>query len=255
MGNGVGGGDDDGSVPNPISASTGWDTGGVEGRLRRKRGPPPLSPTGEPLRRVGYALTAPTDEELYLQAGVPGYGESSVPRRATWGATAPEPSPGAAAAAPALAPAAPAAAPAAAAAAAAAAPPLGGARQLRVATGLVPLGSLPSFLSAWRLLALPAYRGADGCLGARLLLGEQRAAEGAAAGAAAGAPAGRGAPRVRGGALQVVVAVTEWRDARALAGAQESDDYVRAMGALGAYFKGAPEAATYASEPENGFLQ
>jgi len=222
-------GDGNGGVANPITSSVGaYDTGGVEGRLRRKRGPPPLSAAGEPLRRVGYALTAPTDEELYLQAGVPGYGESSVPRRPTWGAAlAPEPAPAA------PAPAAPAPAPAAPAAAAIAA-------QVRIATGLVPVGSLPSFLSAWRLLALPAYRGIDGCLGARLLLGAQRA-EDAAAGAAE-----RG--RVRGGALQVVVALTEWRDARALDAVQDSADYARAMGALAAYFKGAPEVVTYACE-------
>jgi hypothetical protein len=57
------------------------------------------------------------------------------------------------------------------------------AAQVRIATGLVPVGSLPSFLSAWRLLALPAYRGIDGCLGARLLLGAQRAEDAAAAAA------------------------------------------------------------------------
>lgn len=228
--------------PNPFGSS-GWDLGGVEGRLRRKRAPPPLSPTGEPLRRVGYALTAPTDEELYLDAGVPGYGETSLPRRPTWGASpapaapelppAPEPAPS-----PAREPFATAAAPL---------PPGGSARQLRIATALVPVGTLPSFLSAWRLLALPAYRAVDGCTGARLLLGEQRAAADAV-----GPGAGKG--RVRGGALQVVVALTEWRDARALADVQESGDYVRAMGVLAAYFKGAPEVATYAAESADGFL-
>jgi hypothetical protein len=233
---GAGGGSDDpsgGGVPNPITSPSAWDAGGVEGRLRRKRGPPPLSPTGEPLRRVGFALAAPTDEELYLRAGVPGYGETSVPRRQSWAAAAavpppPLPPPPSAESAPKHDP------------PSRAAPPPAGA-QVRVSTGLVPLGSMPSFLSAWRLLALPAYRGLEGCLGARLLLGEQRAEEGAG--------------RVRGGSLQVVVALTEWRDGAALAGVGSSAAYVSAMGVLGSYFKGAPEVATFAAaEPADAFL-
>lgn len=70
-------------VSNPLTRGSGdwYDTGNIESRLKRKRGDIPLSPTGEPLGRTGLSLGQPTEEELYLQAGVPGYAPGTREQR------------------------------------------------------------------------------------------------------------------------------------------------------------------------------
>jgi hypothetical protein len=139
---------------------------------------------------------------------------------------------------------------------------------VRVSSGRVARARLAGFVRAYELLALPAYRAADGCLSARLLVdeldeegeeGEEGAeAEAAAAGsggagvgvsgscASAAAAAAAAAPRAAPGgygALVPVTSVTEWASREALLAAQARREYGEAMRALGGFFAGrAPEA-------------
>jgi hypothetical protein len=124
---------------------------------------------------------------------------------------------------------------------------------------------LAAFVRTYELLALPAYREADGCLSARLLVDELEGSEGdnegggessggdsgggggseASKSAAGGAAPGAAAAAAAGayGALVPVTSVTEWSSREALLAAQERREYGEAMRALGEFFAGrAPEA-------------
>ena len=122
--------------------------------------------------------------------------------------------------------------------------PLG--RIVRISTAQVPTKSLPSFLSTWRLLALPAYSAVPGCVSARVLLGESED-EGAR---------GTGDKGPRGG-LKAVAVVTEWAtaaDCEALASTPASAlpaAYTSAMQQLAGHFRGQVHVATYGQDPEH----
>ena len=87
-------------------------------------------------------------------------------------------------------------------------------------------------------MALPAYRAAPGCLGARLLLGGREEEGGA-----------------RGGSVKRVGALTEWESETALEAAAGSAQYLAAMETLGSYFKGVPEVRVFASEGADAFFK
>jgi hypothetical protein len=247
------------SVVNPVQSAGGyWDPDSIERRVgRRRREAPVDAATGAPMGRSGICRGQPSEEDVYLAAGAPGYGEHAVERKA-W--VCPPPT---------LAPLAP---PGDGHAAASqegvgvgrssaaggggggggtthpgvpTTPLLGGI--IRLSTGVVPKKTMPYFLQQWKILALPAYQALPGCVSARLLVGEkskEMEEEGLA-----------GKPEVgtRGGDNTVVV-VTEWRDLEALSGASQVLEYTQAMRQISGHFKGAPVVQTLGQEKVYAFV-
>jgi hypothetical protein len=220
--------------------------------------------------RSGFCIGAPTEEEAYLAAGAPGYGDSAAPPSSKRLYSAPPPPPGSAgdvadasnsAAGDAAlraqfdAPGEPAPPPRA----RRAAPLAGPGALVRVSTGAVARSALPAFVRVWQLLALPAYAAAPGCASARLVVGEDREGSGgsgvaaAADDAAARAAATRAAAAGPRGGLATVVAITEWADEAALEAAAGSPAYAAAMAQLATHFRGAPSVATLGQEGANVF--
>ena len=128
---------------------------------------------------------------------------------------------------------------------------------VRLTRGIVPQKALTSFLSTWRLLALPVYEGLPGCLSARVLLGQS---EDAAARSTSDA-----GPR---GGLRTVVVATEWRSAEDLealeaasggegggAGSSSSSStaYAAAMRQLAQHFRGELSTTTLGQEAPHVF--
>ena len=208
----------------PVTAagSWGWDAASIERRVSSPRRAAPLDATGAPLGRSGLCRGQPSEEDVYAAAGAPGYEGAAAAAPA---GSAPAP----AAAAPAAAAAPPPPLAAAGPGASAAAPPLG--QVVRLTRGIVAQKNLTSFLSTWRLLALPVYAALPGCTSARVLLGESEDA----------AERSTRDPGPRG-SLKTVVVATEWRSAEDLAaltaGAGPGLASEHAMKQLALHFRG-----------------
>lgn len=242
-------------VVNPVQSAGGyWDPDSIERRVgRRRREAPVDAATGAPMGRSGICRGQPSEEDVYLAAGAPGYGEHAVERKAWVRPPTPAPSPpgeasvdsqvGAGAgvgvgshsvgsSAGVLLP---------------PTTPLGGI--IRLSTGVVPKKTMPYFLQQWKILALPAYQALPGCVSARLLVGERsKGGEGEG-----GAENNKPEVGTRGGDNTVVV-VTEWRDLEALSGASQVLEYTQAMRQITGHFKGAPVVQTFGQEKVYTFV-
>ena len=223
--------EDEATLP-VLNAGGYWDPASIERRVGRQRRPAPLNDAGLPMSRSGLCRGAPSEEDVYLEAGAPGYGENAVERKA-WSST------------PTVVGVATDSTNTGFPAVALPHTQLAALEQLgqlvRVSSGVVPKKSMPYFLQQWTILALPAYKALSGCVSARLLVGEKSSEP---VEELIGTRAG----------INSVVVITEWKSAEALAAASESQVYTNAMKQILGNFRGTPVVNTYGQEEKYAWV-
>jgi len=173
--------------------------------------------------RTGLCRGAPSEEDVYLAAGAPGYGESAVEKR-VW---VPSQVEGIAASAMDDSQ------------TTKVSPELRLGQLVRVSSGYVPKKSMQLFLLQWTKLVLPVYSSrVQGCMSARLLVGEKE---------------GTNENGSRAGMNSVVV-ITEWSTPDALAAAIKCQEYTSAMQQIVGCFQGPPEVRTYGQEAKYSWV-
>lgn len=111
---------------------------------------------------------------------------------------------------------------------------------VRISSARVAKSSLPSFMQTYKLLLLPLLRTMPACTGAQLMVSRQTDQQVEAEEDAALSSSGATPPPSSGGPdTLTVTSITHWRDEQAMRKASQEEAYTQAMGQLATYMRSA----------------